>query len=136
MFYLFTFMGLMVSALPPSSGILNTRTIPQPPLSNFVITPYWQTVEVEVTLRLTVRQSVVKVSSPFWDLVLPSVRSLLSCLCGAPSLTRGRVCHSSFSVHSNLPVFTSSVYVIRVLQFSNLYAKLLSVPSVQQIMPY
>jgi hypothetical protein len=47
----------------------------------------------------------VKVSSPLWDLwpditFCPKVVfwNLLFCLCGAPSLTRGRVCHLSFSV--------------------------------------
>jgi hypothetical protein len=54
------------------------------------------------------------------DHILLSVWRLLSCLCGAPSLTRGRVCHLSFSVYSNLSVFTSSIYVTCVLQFSNL----------------
>jgi hypothetical protein len=46
----------------------------------------------------------VKVSSPLWDL-WPDftfcskvvVWKLLYCLCGAPSLTRGRVCHLSFT---------------------------------------
>jgi hypothetical protein len=46
---------------------------------------------------------------------------VLPCLCGAPYLTRGRVCYLSFSVCSKLPVFTSSIYVTYVLQFSNLY---------------
>jgi hypothetical protein len=77
----------------------------------------------------------VKVSSPLWDL-WPDItfcpkfvfRKLLSCLCGAPSLTRGRVCHLSFSVCSNLPVFTSSIYVTCVLQFSNLYTSFIQSP--------
>jgi hypothetical protein len=54
-----------------------------------------------------------------------------SCLCSAPSLTRGRTCHLSFSVCINLSAITSSIYVSCVLQFSNLYTiytKLLSVP--------
>jgi hypothetical protein len=81
----------------------------------------------------------VKVSNPLWDL-WPDITfclkvvfwKLLSRLSGAPSLTRGRVCHLSFSVCSNLPVFTSSIYVTCVLHFSNLYTidiKLHSVPS-------
>jgi hypothetical protein len=57
------------------------------------------------------------------DQILLSVRSLLSkllsCLCRAPFLTRCRVCHLSFSVCSNLPASTSSIYVTCVLQFSN-----------------
>jgi hypothetical protein len=55
----------------------------------------------------------VKVSSPLCNLwpdttFCPKVFvwKLLSCLCGALSLTRGRVCHMSFSVCSNLSVFT------------------------------
>jgi hypothetical protein len=77
----------------------------------------------------------VEVSSPLWDLwpditFCPQVVwKLLSCLCRAPSLTRGRVFHLSFSVFSNLPVFTSSIYVSCVLQFNILYTKLLSVPA-------
>jgi hypothetical protein len=55
--------------------------------------------EVEVTLRLTVGRYVF-VSSPLWDL-RPDITScrnvavwkLRSCFCGAPSLTRGRVCN-------------------------------------------
>jgi hypothetical protein len=99
-------------------------------------------VEVEAALQLTVRRSVsqyVKVSSPIWDLwpditFCPKVVlwKLLSCLYGAPSLTRGRVCHLSFWVCSNLPVFTPSIYVTCVSQFSILYTiyiKLHSVPS-------
>jgi hypothetical protein len=79
------------------------------------------------------------VSSPLWDLwpditFCPKVFvwKLLSCLCGAPSMTRSRVCYLSFSVYSNLSVFTSSINVRCVLQFSNLYTiytKLHSVPS-------
>jgi hypothetical protein len=49
------------------------------------------------------------------------VWKLLSCLCMAPSLTRGRVCHVPFSVCSRLSVFTSRIYVSWVLQFINLY---------------
>jgi hypothetical protein len=83
----------------------------------------------------------VKVPSPLWDL-WPDITfwpkdvfwKLLSCLCGAPSLTRDRICHLSFSVYSNLSVFVSNIYVTCVLQFSNLYTctiyiKLRSVPS-------
>jgi hypothetical protein len=60
----------------------------------------------------------VKVSSSLWDLwpnitFCPKVVfwKLLLCLCEAPSLTRGQVCHLSFSVCSNLLVFTPSIYV-------------------------
>jgi hypothetical protein len=66
-----------------------------------------------------------KVSCPLLDLwpdtiFCPNffVWKLLSCLCGVPSLTRGRVCHLSFLVCSNLSVFTSRICVS--LQFSNL----------------
>jgi hypothetical protein len=64
-------------------------------------------------LRLTLkscydRQPVsqyVLVLSPLWDLRpdINSVWNLLSCLCGAPSLTRGRVCLLSVTVSSNCP---------------------------------
>jgi hypothetical protein len=80
-----------------------------------------------------------KVSNPLWDLwpditFCPKivVSNLLSCLYRVPSLTRGRVCHLSFSVYNNLSVFTSSIYVTCVLQFSNVYTiniKLQSVSS-------
>jgi hypothetical protein len=97
--------------------------------------------EVEVTLRLTVSQWVCPGVEPTLWLVAryhttlcPKVVvwKLLFWLCGAPSLTRGRVCNLSFSVCSNLSVFTSSIYVSCVSQFSILYiihTKLLSVPS-------
>jgi hypothetical protein len=60
------------------------------------------------------------------DQILLYVRRLFSEICclvffGAPSLTRGRVCHLLLSVQSNLSVFTSSIYVTCVSQFSNLY---------------
>jgi hypothetical protein len=48
---------------------------------------------------------------------------LLSCLCGAPSLTRVRVCHLSLSICSNLLVFmlhvfySSAIYVEYVQSF-------------------
>jgi hypothetical protein len=53
-------------------------------------------IRIRVTLRLTVSQS-----GPSWcrspsgahDQIFIPVRKLLSCLYGAPSLTRGRVCH-------------------------------------------
>jgi hypothetical protein len=85
---------------------------------------------VEVTLQLTVSQY-VKVSSPFWGLwpniiFCPKVVSV-----GRPLWREvGSVVYLSQS--GNLPVFTSSIYVTCVLQFSNLYAisiKLHSVPS-------
>jgi hypothetical protein len=53
-------------------------------------------VEVEVTLRLTVSQSVcLGIEHPCGscDQILLPVGMLLSCLCGAPSLTRGRACN-------------------------------------------
>jgi hypothetical protein len=59
-------------------------------------------VEVEVTLRLTVSQSVclgIEYPCGTWDKILfpvgmIAVWNLRSCICGAPSLTRGRVCWS------------------------------------------
>jgi hypothetical protein len=82
-----------------------------------------RTSEVEVTLQLTVGQSVSISRYQAHSTFCPKVVfwKLLSCLYGVPSLTRGRVCHLSFSNCSNLSVCTSSIYVACVLQFSNLY---------------
>jgi hypothetical protein len=50
--------------------------------------------QVKVTLRLTVSQSVsLGVKSQAYDQILITVPQFLSCFCGAPSLTRGQVCH-------------------------------------------
>jgi hypothetical protein len=52
-------------------------------------------IEVEVTLRLTASQSVslgVEPPSGAHDQMFFTVWHLRSCFCGAPSLTRGRVC--------------------------------------------
>jgi hypothetical protein len=60
--------------------------------------------EAEVTLRLTVSQSVSTVlSSPLWDLRpdISSVWNLLSCFCGTPSLTRCWVCLMSVTASIN-----------------------------------
>jgi hypothetical protein len=66
-----------------------------PPQINFV-----------VTLRLTVSQSVRLGVEPTVGLGpdINSVWKLLSCLCGAPSLKRGRVCLLSVTVSSNYPL--------------------------------
>jgi hypothetical protein len=69
-------------------------------------------VKVKATLRLTVSQSVVLVSSPnlgtFDQNPPPPATKLLFCLFGAPSLTRGRVCHVSVFV---IEVYHSLVYL-------------------------
>jgi hypothetical protein len=65
-------------------------------------------VRVRVTFRLTVSQSGsswCRAPTGAHDQIFIPVRKLLSCLYGAPSLTRGRVCHLSGSVRS-LSVFT------------------------------
>jgi hypothetical protein len=79
----------------------------------------------------SVSQSVsqyVLVSSPLWDLRpdINSVWNLLSCLCGAPSLTRGRVCLLSVTVSSICPLTSFScifciLYVMHVLCIYNIY---------------
>jgi hypothetical protein len=48
----------------------------------------------------------VLVSGPLWDLRpdINSVWKLLSCVCAAPSLTRGRVCVLSVTVSGNCPL--------------------------------
>jgi hypothetical protein len=65
------------------------------------------TIQVKVTLRLTVSQSVSLSVEPHLGLM---VRYLLqsdrSCFCGAPSLTRGRVC-----LLYMLLVFASAVFL-------------------------
>jgi hypothetical protein len=56
----------------------------------------------------------VSVSSPPWaceQTLFPVRKLLFFYLCGAPSLTRGRVCHLSVSVCSNLSVWTLSMYI-------------------------
>jgi hypothetical protein len=80
------------------------------------------TAEAEVALRLTVSQYVL-VSSPLWDLG-PDIRYLwkfLSCLCGAPSLTRGRICLLSVTVSSICPLLSFlSFYTSHVLCMYNI----------------
>jgi hypothetical protein len=74
-------------------------------------------VKVEVTLRLTVSQSVL-VSSPKLGhltriFLFPS--KLLFCLFGAPSLTKGRVCHVSVFV---IEVYHSLDYLQQYLHLN------------------
>jgi hypothetical protein len=94
--------------------------------------------QVEVTVRLTVSQSVCQGIEPTLGLVTRHYFLSEGCFClkvavlslwGALSDERSGL---SFSVSSKLSVFTSSTYVSCVLQFSNLYTiniKLQSVPS-------
>jgi hypothetical protein len=74
--------------------------------------------QTRVTLWLTVTQSVCLGAEPtlgLWPDIISrlkvSVENLLSCLCGLPSLTRGRVCHLSVSFCSNLSVWTFNIYI-------------------------
>jgi hypothetical protein len=77
-----------------------------------LVVPAWYS-SLLVLWRSRPKSGYVKVLNPLWDL-WPNITScpnvvvwkLLSCLCGAPSMTRGRVCHLSFSVYCNLSVFT------------------------------
>jgi hypothetical protein len=117
--------------------------------------PIWDSskleVEVEVTLQLTVSQSVsmsrYRAHSGTCDQILLSVLRLFSEVCCLVSVGRplwrevGSVICLSQS--SNLPVFTSNIYVTCVLQFSNLYTIYIyiykdsfSLFRVQQIMLY
>jgi hypothetical protein len=75
-------------------------------------------------------RSVSQYVSPLCDLwpditIWPKVivRKLLSCPWGTPSVTRGRVYHLSFSVCSNLPVFTSSIFTFHVFHSSAFYVQ-------------
>jgi hypothetical protein len=56
--------------------------------------------KVKVTLRLTVSRSLCLVVEPL--LVLLTKCLLLSCVCGEPSLTQGRVCHLPVNIINNL----------------------------------
>jgi hypothetical protein len=49
------------------------------------------------------------VTFTFTDVRTSNLVVVLSCFCGVPFLMRGLVCHLSFSVCSNLSVFTSSI---------------------------
>jgi hypothetical protein len=102
-------------------------------------------VKVKVTLRPTVGQSVCLGIESTRDLrpdSPPPPSKLLSCLCGAPSLTRGRVCllsMESIVVSQYLhKLFTLTIYIICVRHSSamyNIYKDSFSPGSVQQIMP-
>jgi hypothetical protein len=95
-------------------------------------------VKVKVTLQLTVSQSLCQGIEPILGLLtryyfLPEgcfLKFAVSSFWGALSDERsGVIC---LSLSSNLPLFTSNIYVTYVLQFSNLYTmniKLQSVPS-------
>jgi hypothetical protein len=70
-----------------------------------------------------------------------SFSKLRSCLCGEPSLTRGRVCHLSVlvnTVYSTQSVITYIIYILCHTHFSDLqYIQASFSPCfVQQIMPY
>jgi hypothetical protein len=88
----------------------------------------------------------VLVSSPIWDFWPQiffsfSISKLRSCLCGTPSLTRGRVCLLSVlvnTVYSSQSVITLSIYILCHTHFSDLqYVQATFSPGfVQQIMPY
>jgi hypothetical protein len=98
----------------------------------------WLLLEVEITLHLTVIQSV---SSPLWDL-WPDIFiylnvdfwKLLSCPCGAPPLTRGRVCQLTL-VCSNLPVFTLSIFIFHVFYSPAIYIQYTHIQSFIQSRP-
>jgi hypothetical protein len=95
-------------------------------------------VKVKVTLQLTVSQSLCQGIEPILGHVTRYYFLSEGCFLKFAVLSlwsglsmRGRVCHLSFSVYSNLLVFTSSICVTCVLQFSNLYTiytKLHSLP--------
>jgi hypothetical protein len=61
--------------------------------------------KIEVTLGLTVSHSVCLGIEPHDQMFVPA-SLFLFCLCGAPSLTRGRLCRLSVTVCSRKPVIT------------------------------
>jgi hypothetical protein len=66
------------------------------------------------------------------------VWKLLSCPCGALSLTRGRVCHLSVIVGSISSSFVQlfTIWLLKPNRMYNLYKASVSQGSVQQTMPY
>jgi hypothetical protein len=92
--------------------------------------------KVKVTLRLTtVSQSVCLGVEPNLRLLTRDFlfSKLLSCLCGAPSLTRGRVCHLSVFCQYSLKQ-SVSIYIVCVWHSSlkyNIYKASVSSGSVQ-----
>jgi hypothetical protein len=93
----------------------------------------WVEVWVLCYDRRSVGQSVLEQST--------TTRQLRFCFCGAPSLTRGRVCHVLGSVDSS----KSTVRIYKYLHFTcftlqeyiyNIYKASVSPGQVQQIMPY
>jgi hypothetical protein len=74
-------------------------------------------VKVKVTLRLTVSQSVcLGVKPKFWTFdQIFFFQNYCFCLFGAPSLTRGRVCHVSLFV---IEVYHSLVYLQQYLHLN------------------
>jgi hypothetical protein len=120
----------------PNHTLLSHLRLPQPEGWGWgYVTTYGQSVS-----------QYVLVSSRPWDLRpdINSVRILLSCLCGAPSLTRGQVCLLSDTVSNNCPLssfiffcffFLSILHVTRFMYIQYMQG-LVSPGSVQQIMPH
>jgi hypothetical protein len=100
-------------------------------------------VKVKVTLRLTVGQSVRLGVEPRlghttrYFFLFESY--YLSCPCGAPSLTRGRVCRLSVMIGSISPLSFVQLFTILLLKSNrmyNIYKASVSPGSLQQTMPY
>jgi hypothetical protein len=95
-------------------------------LFNNMIYLYWLRVICLKKLKLKSRYDwwsvsrYVLVSSPLSDLRpdINYVWNLLSCLCGTPSLTRGRVCLVSITVSSNCPASSSFFFVFLFPHFT------------------
>jgi hypothetical protein len=94
------------------------------PSSHLLLASEKVTAKVKVTLRLTVSQSVCRGVEPNLELLTRDLffSKLLSCLLGALSLTRGRVCHVSvfaFEVYNSQSLFTFKLKIYSVKHIYN-----------------
>jgi hypothetical protein len=77
-------------------------------------------VKVKVTLRLTVGRLGVEPNLGLLTRDFFFLSKLQSCLCGAPSLTRSRVCH--LSVFVNTVYSSQSIFTFCVTHISAIYS--------------
>jgi hypothetical protein len=84
---------------------------------------YLSQVKVKVMLQLMVSMSWCQVHSGTCDQILFSVWKLMCCLCGAFSLTRGRVCLLSVTVISVQPIVKDLIQFTLYIYRSNWMSK-------------